>query len=1062
MSSDYFSEYSSFIGSKGLPSPADTPYETPGFLRSARSSRGTRPSSREASVTPPPLPPDSADVPERTRDGRYSALDPRRFTPTLHASLVSEILNLRRELDSKHHLIESLESSLQTSKTENEDLGNQLSTATKDVRAAKQQLQHLERGTYEAVEDLVKERDAAKSAHEDVRTKLDAANKNVRRQEEEASRSQGVFELEKEKWDNERRQLERRVHVTETRLRAFVEEMSAQQAAASADTRGSVGLESGDEETFQDSGLGNDSDTASVQSHTGNKHRRNKSSVSFRSLRRSHSGARRNDPKSTGFNLADELGIDEEDEYDLDEFEHDDDELVYDERTRRAIESRQSSHAGEADSKAMRVLGLSQSERNEHASSREFPRDLPRQNPTDEITALPALPTATALATAPTLATVPEVLSPVPVRKYVDTGVQPSPPPTPPPSIPSSNRESSIINGYRSSVQTIGSSDTGATDLSQERDVEPATHLGALQPNATPLSPPETPRIDSIWAEKDERPKTPSITYCSTSTQTETPESPTQTDDANSRQSPTVAPLLVPSIAIHPPTSRPSSPREAVLPPGTRNASCQVDIKGPTRDASIQTEEIRIDMRNMRFPSRLLPAAILTAAPSTTHPMKVSLPSPPIRSPTETSPTLSRDNSNKDLRTLPPLRAIPLPRPVLSPPIVQDNRAFKESAPVGNSEGPLNRAAQYGVTRPLQSSKHLAAFENDSDSDYEDPVGDSGPQDLLGTLPSLARPHGRFGLSEPPKAVPEDKEISPERRPQTSGSQRSPQRSAAPAPSVAGSINRGAGSQRSHGPPPAKMEKYTHLRSRSPSFGSMASSSYSAATLPPPFPIPTRSSSRIMTKTQSEGSQSPTPLNGDVFGPRSNRGGRGHTARKPSLRKVQSAAVVRPGGRTSPQKSRRRRVRSPQMTPIQSMAFDSPAPTHFPIPELPTPLHNGLGFDYNGGSQDATGPPGTADSFMNGTQDTSLVDAIAATMVGEWIWKYVRKRKSFGGNDEADHLPQAGGDGSVNITGNGVRHKRWVWLSPYERTVMWSNKQPTSGSALLGKNGRKRKFTSRH
>jgi hypothetical protein len=37
----------------------------------------------------------------------------------------------------------------------------------------------------------------------------------------------------------------------------------------------------------------------------------------------------------------------------------------------------------------------------------------------------------------------------------------------------------------------------------------------------------------------------------------------------------------------------------------------------------------------------------------------------------------------------------------------------------------------------------------------------------------------------------------------------------------------------------------------------------------------------------------------------------------------------------------------------------------------------------------------------------------------------------------------------------GVRHKRWVWLAPYERAVMWSSKQPTSGSALMGKSGRK-------
>ncbi|KKY29694.1 putative nuclear migration protein [Diaporthe ampelina] len=76
---------------------------------------------------------------------------------------------------------------------------------------------------------------------------------------------------------------------------------------------------------------------------------------------------------------------------------------------------------------------------------------------------------------------------------------------------------------------------------------------------------------------------------------------------------------------------------------------------------------------------------------------------------------------------------------------------------------------------------------------------------------------------------------------------------------------------------------------------------------------------------------------------------------------------------------------------------------------------------------------------------TTVVDAIAQTMVGEWMFKYVRRRKSFGvANDNV------GKDDSSND-----RHKRWVWLAPYERAILWSSKQPSSGSALLGKSGRK-------
>ncbi len=80
-------------------------------------------------------------------------------------------------------------------------------------------------------------------------------------------------------------------------------------------------------------------------------------------------------------------------------------------------------------------------------------------------------------------------------------------------------------------------------------------------------------------------------------------------------------------------------------------------------------------------------------------------------------------------------------------------------------------------------------------------------------------------------------------------------------------------------------------------------------------------------------------------------------------------------------------------------------------------------------------------------QTTGVVDAIAQTMVGEWMYKYVRRRKSFS-------VPDTTGK---DDTGND-RHKRWVWLAPYERSILWSSKQPSSGSALMGKTGRKCEF----
>jgi hypothetical protein len=87
-------------------------------------------------------------------------------------------------------------------------------------------------------------------------------------------------------------------------------------------------------------------------------------------------------------------------------------------------------------------------------------------------------------------------------------------------------------------------------------------------------------------------------------------------------------------------------------------------------------------------------------------------------------------------------------------------------------------------------------------------------------------------------------------------------------------------------------------------------------------------------------------------------------------------------------------------------------------------------------------------SQPGGTQPAGVVDAIAQTMIGEWMFKYVRKRSSFGVQD---------GNGKDDMNHND-RHKRWVWLAPYERSILWSSKQPSSGSALMGKSGRKRKM----
>ncbi|KAK3058236.1 hypothetical protein LTR09_001314 [Extremus antarcticus] len=1051
---DYFGEYPF----KGLPSPADTPYETPDFIRSKRSSRATANSSREASASPPPLPPDSVELKDKARDGRYGAMDPRRFTPTLHASLVSEILNLRRELDSKNNLVENLESSLSSAKTENEGLSGKLSDNVREVRKAKLQVQQVERGTLEAVEGLARERDTAKSSAADLKAKLEAAQKIVRRQDDDVERAQRIFESEKERWDNERRQMERRIHVTEIRLRTVIDEMSAHQAATEGHP---IHILDADEGTFKDSGFGNESDTASVRSMTPVKHRRNKSSLSSRRSIRNSTMSRTTgtpDPfgKPNGYSLADELGIDEEDEYDMDEFEHPDEELEYNEQLRRTMESRQSSVVGgELDSKAKRVLGLT-TESVDPLAWTPMIKEQTKSSLESVSTSKSSLDQGRSMTPVPAPKSAPRV-------QYVDTGYQPSPPPSP--------KTTQQVAPEQDDVPTIkepapASRSSGVLEAAKTMQRHPLT---ISRSSPSPISPPETPVVDGKSWPEGKRLSFPKAAYTTASTQTEAEEAPAKPSHTPKRDS-LSPPSFVPSITIHPPSSRPSSPRPYVLPPGTKNASTQASLGWRSRDAAVQTDNIRVDRRPVKLPEHLLPgyllpsptfeeapqpkpakrsatggtAKIFTKAP----PPPPLLPSPPPQSPPQSSPELLRDHSQKDLRTM-PLRAIPLPRPVLAP-----------SMPPGrnSSEGPLNRSAQYGVSKAGQRTSQLLDMDRLSDgSDGEDFVSDFDTKDLESSLYAVARPpQGRFGLSEPPKAVPEDKEISPERRPGTAGSY-----GAAPAPSVSSSRAPSRTSHRDNGKAPVKLNAYQDPRSRSPSFGSMVSSIYSSQSVTaPPFPIPTRSSSRIVPNSHSEGSQSPVPYQMDAFGNRAYRSYKPPPSGRPgSLRKVQSAAVIRnPGRKGSPTKGfRRRRRRSPDLTPIQSMAFNSPAPTDFPIPELPTPLQANAPFNYTKGSMDFGRPSNAATTEASRlSEETDLVDSIASTMVGEWMWKYIRKRKSFGVQED---FPIAE-DGSVNISSHGSRHKRWVWLSPYERTIMWDSKQPASGTALLGKKGRKLAISS--
>lgn len=231
-----------------------------------------------------------------------SILDPRRFTPTLHANLVSEILALRRDQEEKIRTIENLEAELHATRGEHEQLESSLLATSKESRSLKRQLALLEGGTSSALSELARERDEAVDGNAEIKKRLEAAQKKIRAQEEDADRSHQLWAGDKDNWAEEKRKYERKLHVAEGRLKAVLDEVAAYQATHMNGHAQQV--ESEPDEPTREHGHGHGSDTASVRSMSLT------NSVRFSTL----TGVNGHGIKFTGISLADELDFDEDEE----------------------------------------------------------------------------------------------------------------------------------------------------------------------------------------------------------------------------------------------------------------------------------------------------------------------------------------------------------------------------------------------------------------------------------------------------------------------------------------------------------------------------------------------------------------------------------------------------------------------------------------------------------------------------------------------------------------------------------------------------------------------------
>lgn len=983
-----------------------------------------RNSSGAISSSPPSLPlqrlPDYDDHEsgvETAHEDTLSPLDPRRFTPTLHANLVSEILSLRRELESKSKEIDHLESSLDESRNENETLGETLSKHTRENRSLKKQMKLLEGGTLSALGDIAKERDEAVENIAEVRKRLDQSQKKLKSQEEEVDRTQMLWERDRQNWDNEKRTWERKVHVAENRLKAVLNEVAAAQAA----------------NEFQSNNHDRESETATRDGNMDSPGTRSGSAFDKRRSSTTSSDYD-NEPinsgrfsamslinsaglKGNGLNLADELDFDEEAGE-----EYMDGELLYDERPTSVASQVSYTMA----SKARKILGLSNGHNN-HAP-------VSPVSPTYQL---------------PEMAF--ERIEPESKYEYRDAGVQYTPPPSPP--LRPSGSEGALDK--TEDIPLIAAPPSPP----QMKDASVGTWSTEMISTACQTvdvpSPPESPK--SVAEEEPEPVKSVMVTAC-TQTETEVEDQEVIIQEASALDFAGLTPA-VPVITIIPPGSEPTSPRNSVvLPPHTKSISCQTeaDLSHGMRSVAMQTEEIRIDKRPIKLPASLLPSAILDQPPTQTDNSSIPFISPPPRSPYRKPSQKSIDGMENEDKGKQPDDAKQKASKVKQPDLVQ-------AYPGNNDNGPLAENDNFDIRRPFRSSSLFAGFDTISDDEQPGPVPelpDVFSEDDLFNRPTASftlrsgRMVSRRPLEEGPLEEEDEFDID---LPSTMRGRNNSQKKSRPPPKMA------SGSKQADIRRAALISNgasaHQRSRPRSPSDPSIDSSSTSTAARPPPFPVPVRYSSRNV--ATSDGAQSPTPYSsGNNASARKSR----RIARQPTLRKTRSAAAAV----QKTDQHGRARSRSPTSVYTSAISNSSQAPDS---PRLPAPLP----IDEmqrmkrpprrvpSSRPKSAWSHTHTVEESPDHIQPTSVVDAIAQTMVGEWMFKYVRRRKSFGMSDTKETWELGKNtteEVSANINSTGVRHKRWVWLAPYERAVMWSSKQPTSGPALLGKSGRKRMYLS--
>lgn len=1001
----------------------------------------------QGSSSPAPFDADSSYFADRSQTKSIASLSDQRFSQTIDISLIGEIHNLKKELERKEIALGLAQNENQRQKAAIADLEEAIDTLAEEVtqlrdegRARTSRERSLERTNRQlqdasdsALNGLISERDDALEREKELKKALEAERAKKRSLESDLDNAYKFQDDERHKFSTDARNMERKQHILETRIKTLVAELSNLTTV----NRHHPSTYHHRHESIPESESIKDFDPATVRSssHAGS-HMSNRSiddtheeregmgsRASKRSIMSIVSGARTN-----GLSLAEEL---EREESDAEDDRDGRDNLSMSAPDTVPAEVMTPTIHHSEDSRVQDLMGL--------------PTDV--QGPTgDDGSGQLAMGIIMDYMT-------PSVRSSV--VQYEDAGVQVSPPISP------KLAKADLVSPAEKSVQQT----EPAANESRKRVAVPSVFIE--QPHLSKRASSGKPSTSSVSCQTDDLhapmvlatdiPGEPArlsavrgVKMTSSSTQTGH-EATSGPGSAANR----LSPADVPVIAIHPPSSRPpSSHNGVVLPPATRNAACQVITQElqVTKSSSMQTEEIRVDKRPIKVigKSRSAHAVIKPRSPARNRTKSIE----------------GRQNSTDEVAAKIPRRNLRSPPPVDEDPTSPPVPCISNAYPGENDDGPLTAWSHTGPRRPVRSGSILAGFDDTIDELSNKRDDDSDDGFLLGppirkTLSKVKDswklvPQIDEGVFDGPSASTWDPKGLKHNTPLHGEKEK---KNVAPKTTskTFQSIKLANGAPQVTGNKPTDVRKTALVSSGTEAHvqRARAPSEVGADQIPiaPPFPVPTRSSSRKIPISASDGAGSPTPHSTSFFTARHGQDS-GRASRKPKiLRKVQSAAAVTKSVHTSSGRPPPLPIKGGIANPATAHQKRGPSPNQFILPYPEDPPESRGGSDMS----DVTRLHGGGTSIESTNAQTSVVDAIAQTMVGEWMWKYVRKRSSFGVTEPS----QTEFDVGKNIESralSGVRHKRWIWLAPYERAVIWSGKQPTSGPALLGKGGRKREF----